>query len=59
MYLPQVLVHNRFEYKMYTYVYIYIYIYLPRTQMTHIFEDLTHRMEGHPFKKEVSWGLGI
>ena len=41
------------------YIRIYIYIYLPRTQMTHIFEDLTHRMEGHPFKKEVSWGLGI
>ena len=31
----------------------------PRTQMTHVLEDLTHKMEGHPPKKEVSWVLGI
>ena len=26
--------------------------------MTHILEDLTHKMEGQPPKKEVSWVLG-
>ena len=35
------------------------YIYIPRTQMTHILEDSTHKIEGQPPKKEVSWGLGI
>ena len=28
-------------------------ISIPRTQMTHILEDLTHRMDGQPPKKEV------
>ena len=32
---------------------------VPRTQMTHILEDSTHKIEGQPPKKEVSWGLGI
>ena len=27
--------------------------------MTHILEELTHKMEGQPPKKEVSWVLGI
>ena len=27
--------------------------------MTHILEDSTHKIEGQPPKKEVSWGLGI
>ena len=27
--------------------------------MTHMLENLTHKMEGHPSKKEVSWVLGI
>ncbi len=27
--------------------------------MTHILEDLTHKMEGQPPQKEVSWVLGI
>ena len=27
--------------------------------MTHILEDLTHKMEGQPPKKEVSWVGGI
>ena len=27
--------------------------------MTHILEDLTHKMEGQPPKKMVSWVLGI
>ena len=30
---------------------IYIYIYIPRTRMTHILEELTHKMEGQPPKK--------
>ena len=38
---------------------IQLYIYVPRTQMTHILEDLTHNMEGQPSIKEVSWVLGI
>ena len=28
-------------------------ISIPRTQMTHILEDLTHKMDGQPPKKEV------
>ena len=27
--------------------------------MTHILRDLTHKMEGHPPKREVSWVVGI
>ena len=27
--------------------------------MTHILEDLTHKMEGQPPKKDVIWVLGI
>ena len=27
--------------------------------MTHILEDLPHKMEGQPLKKEVNWVLGI
>ena len=27
--------------------------------MTHILEDLTHKIEGQPRKKQVSWFLGI
>ena len=27
--------------------------------MTHILEDLPHKMEGQPFKKKVNWVLGI
>ena len=34
-------------------------IRVPRTQMTHILEDLTHKMEGQPPKKQVSWVLGL
>ena len=26
-------------------------IFIPKTQMTHILEDLTHKMEGQPPKK--------
>ena len=26
--------------------------------MTHILEDLTHKMEGQPPKQQVSWALG-
>ncbi len=33
--------------------------HIPRTQMTHILEDLTHKMEGQPPKKQVSWVIGI
>ena len=36
-----------------------IKIYIPRTQMTHILEDLTHKMEGQPSKKEVKLVPGI
>ena len=45
----------------YTCIYIYTHnIYLlPRTQMTHILEDSTHKMEGQPPEKEVKWVLGI
>ena len=46
----------------YPYIYVYIYIYVVlrtyRTQMTHILEDLTHKMEGEPPKKEVIRVLG-
>ena len=31
---------------------------MPRTQMTHILEGLTHKMEGEPPKKEVIRVLG-
>ena len=31
----------------------------PRIQMTHILEDLTHKMKGQPHKKKVSWVLSI
>ncbi len=31
---------------------------IPRTQMTHILKDSTHKMEGQPPKKEISWVLG-
>ena len=42
------------------YIYrLYIYMYIPRTQIIHILEDLTHKMEGQPPKKEVKWVLGI
>jgi len=30
---------------------LYIYIEREREQLTHILEDLTHKMEGHPPKK--------
>ena len=29
-------------------------VYVPRTHMTHILEDLTHKKEGQPLKIEVS-----
>ena len=29
-------------------VLILIYIYIPRTQITHVLEDLTRKMEGQP-----------
>lgn len=35
------------------------YIHVPRTQMTHILEDLTRKMEGQPLKREGSWALGV
>ena len=34
-------------------------ITIPRTQMTHILEDLTHKIEGEPPKKWVGWVPGI
>ncbi len=40
------------------YINVYIYIYLEPTWKS-ILEDLTHKMEGQPPKKEVSWVLGI
>ena len=33
--------------------------YYPRTHMTHILEDLTHKIEGQPPKKGVGWVLSI
>lgn len=38
---------------------VYICIYVPRTQMTHMLEDLTLKMEGQLPKIQVSWVLGI
>lgn len=32
---------------------------MPRSQMIHIWEDLTHKMDRQPPKKEVSWVRGI
>jgi len=32
---------------------------MPRTQMTHILEDSTHKIVGQPPKKGVSWVLGV
>ena len=37
---------------------VYIAV-IPRTRMTHILEDSTHKIEGQPPKKGVSWVLGI
>lgn len=34
-------------------------LYVPRTQMTHMLEDLTLKMEGQLSKIQVSWVLGI
>ena len=33
-------------------------IYISRTQMTHILEDLPHKMEGQPLKKKGQLGSG-
>ena len=35
------------------------HLYIPRTQMSHILEDFTHKMEGQPPKKDVMWVLGL
>ena len=36
-----------------------VFLYtVPRTQMTHILEDLTHTMEGQP-PKDVMWVQGV
>jgi len=33
--------------------------WIPKSQMTHILEDLIHKMEGQPSKKQVIWVLSI
>ena len=33
--------------------------WIPKSQMTHILEDLIHKMEGQPSNKQVKWVLGI
>ena len=41
-------------------MYKHIYIYTPRTQMAHILEGLTHKMESQPPQKEVDrWVIYI
>ena len=50
--------YSKFDYDMLVCIYIY-YMYIPRTQMTNILKDLTHKMQGQTHKKEVSWVLGI
>ena len=30
-----------------------------KIQLTHISEDLTHKMEGQPSQTEISWVLGM
>ena len=36
----------------------YFTLLIPRTQMAHILEDSTHKIEGQLSKKGVSWVLG-
>ena len=38
---------------------LYPFLSIPRTQMTHILEDLIHKIEGQPSKKGISWVQGI
>ena len=60
--------HTTFYYllcNVFTFLYIYIHLFpwydlcMHIIQLTHISEDLTHKMEGQPSQTEVSWVLGM